>query len=236
MQTKVKEKPILFNAEMVRAVLEGRKTQTRRVVKGLPGDAELVGFKDGYATFAFMEDYGDGVKVETWETVRCPYGQPGGRLWVRETWAHYQTVNAVHRIDGRAFSEVSDGLAGYRADGHGTIEDFRRHIASMSDCDLEAVEINGDRWRPSIHMTRWASRITLEVVSVRVERVQEIKPWELALEGINVPPGPPMGPQQFINVWRPKFIALWDSINEKRGYGWDQNPFVWCVEFKRVDP
>ena len=91
-------------------------------------------------------------------------GGLGQRLWVAEEWAHYQRVEDVVRQDGRAYTEVGDGAAGYRADGHDTVEDFRAHIRLMAEC--RAVEVNGDAWRPAEEMPRWASRGVLEVTSL----------------------------------------------------------------------
>ena len=173
----MKERPILFSGEMVRAILDDRKTQTRRVVKPQPE------YYDHRWRWLDVIASCTGSLDERMRS-HCPYGQPGDRLWVRETWVHYHTVNHRRLHHGGAISEVSDGLAGYRADGHDTIEDFRQHVRLMSGADLEAVEINGDRWRPSIHMPRWASRITLEITAVSVERYypREDKPWVWVIE------------------------------------------------------
>ena len=156
----MKERPIIFSAPMVKAILDGTKTQTRRIVKIEPSS----GYIRKGSRYWIREDPA--------AIAACPYGQPGDRLWVRETWAQYQTVNSIKRLDGRSYSEVSDGLAGYRADGCDTIKDFREHIM-LGESDIEEVIINGDKWRPSIYMPRWASRITLEVTDVRIERLQD---------------------------------------------------------------
>lgn len=171
----MKEIPILFNGEMVRAILDGRKTQTRRVVKQR-GDCS-----------GSME--------------QCPYGQPGDRLWVRETWA------CSHLYDQFPPRLIPlDARFAYAATEH----------------------IGGLIKRPSIHMPRWASRITLEIESVRVERVQEITRGDAMEEGCpfsNMQAGP--NPKHW-------FRDLWDSINGPRGFGWDVNPFVWAITFRRV--
>ena len=193
----MKERPILFSAPMVRAILNGTKTQTRRAVK----DRHI--------------DSAPPACIFQWLRERCTYGQPGDRLWVKETWAHYQTVNRIRKTDGRSFSEVSDGLAGYRADGYDTIEDFRKHVQMMSGCDLEAVEIRGDRWRPSIFMPRWASRLTLEVTGVRVERLQEISEREARAEGYE----------------SARAFMAGDWASKKA----ESNPWVWVLDFKRVE-
>lgn len=243
----MKERPIIFSAEMVRAILDGKKTQTRRVIKDQP---VLWSTRDGEEAGFTWRKTGGG-NGPTWERQKfiefCPYGVPGDRLWVRETWAHYQTVNYVRRADGRAFSEVSDGLAGYKADGFDSIDDFADHVRLMSDTSLEAVEINGDRWRPSIHMPRWASRITLEVRDVRVERVQDINWQDARYEGLHCEIDAsghawysPDKDKSIELAWghrmvkdpRIAFKHLWNSLNAKRGFGWETNCWVWVVEFK----
>ncbi len=190
----MKERPILFSGPMVRAILEGRKTQTRRVIKPQP---EKCG--DNTVRFKGMTMAPSSVHYN------CPYGQPGDRLWVRETW--------------RADVEGETGAVGiqYRADNH--FEDFAG--------DSRVVEImrGSDNWRPSIHMPRWACRLLLDVKSVRVERLQDISNDDTAAEGVS----------GYTNKRRVDFIQLWDSLNEKRGYGWETNPWVWVIEFERAN-
>ena len=196
----MKERPILFSGPMVRAILEGRKTQTRRVVKPQPPTAFVtVRVEDGtqaswclrnQSAFDLPESAAD------WLTLRCPYGVPGDRLWVRETWGSCTTNGTV--------------CSGYRAD-----------VALRPE-----IEAGVDRWRPSIHMPRWASRLLLEVKAVRVERLQEISEDDAFAEGISGGDwlGNPVG----------TYRELWDSINAKRGHSWESNPWVWVVEFERV--
>lgn len=158
----MKERPIIFSGEMVRAILEGRKTQTRRVVKPQPWPVETVDTERHV-----IVSHPDKLRVPP-----CPYGQPGDRLWVRETWWHPRATEA--HIDNVA----------YRADGE-------------MPCHL--VETN---WRPSIHMPRWASRILLEVTDVRVERVQDISEADVQAEGCTGSPFGPMGDAVlFPRVW-----------------------------------
>jgi hypothetical protein len=187
----MKERPILFSGPMVQAILDGRKTQTRRVVKPQPEYWEQTG---GYHYPLDKKPYrGAPVgRVRSIDEYRCPYGQPGDRLWVRETWHQYAGGEVIYRADY--------GPESYQAGAKG--------------------------WRPSIFMPRWASRITLEITGVRVERVQDISADDARAEGVSAPDVLP----------RSKFATLWDSINAKRGYGWDMNPWCWCVEFKAVQP
>lgn len=176
----MKERPILFSAPMVRAILAGTKTQTRRVAKPKRSIEPM--------------------------TDECPYGEPGDRLWVRETWNSF------------------DGWAGYyyAADYEGW--------GIGSDDDPDHVPDHEVRWRPSIHMPRAASRITLEITDVRVERLQDISDADLECEGLQETidagidhDGTPR------DAWR----ALWSSINGAES--WAANPWVWAIEFKKQE-
>jgi hypothetical protein len=212
----IKERPILFSGEMVRAILDGRKTQTRRAVKqwDVLFSLDDVGIWDG------LGDEGD------WLASRCPYGRPGRRLWVREAFAVAQVATPTTPIKEKIV---------YRAD--------------MPD-DYDMFGIPAKRWTPSIHMPRSASRILLEVVSVRVERLHAMTIDDLVAEGIGDPledPESVVG-QAFCRAehaaiggvplkHHPEiygYAALWDAIN---GPGaWDTNPWVWVVEFRRLEP
>ncbi len=208
-----KERPILFSGPMVKAILEGRKTQTRRVMNNrhfnvfwvdetAKGVAPYWRYEDSHGSGPFKpEDY------QLYGFPRCPYGQAGDRLWVRETWAPHPTVRKAER-DSKIF---------YRAD-------CRPRTSDESHCD----------WRPSIHMPRWASRITLEIVSVRVERLQGISEDDAKAEGVLSLPDATLKPVD--GSARLQFAALWDSINAGRGFGWNVNPWVWVIEFKAAQP
>lgn len=195
----MKEHPILFSGgPMVRALLEGRKTQTRRVIKPQP---EQCGFGRNcqvrpYCTgtewpLAYYERRG-----ACWNSspaLKCPYDQPGDRLWVRETW-----------------QDCSQ-------------ESKRMPIAYRASWPDDPPD-NG--WRPSIYMPRCASRITLEITDVRAQRLQDITVDDCIDEGIE---------DLFLpELTKQLFKKLWDSINAKRGYGWDKNPWVWAISFKRI--
>ena len=225
------EKPILFSAPMVRAILEGRKTQTRRVVKFngpkfFRGATEQVqehfALKSVYPVpkggFVFWsgepgKEFSDAAYENSDEGMHCPYGQVGDRLWVRETWR-------AEELD--EFGE--DGIR-YRADDHfQIIQNTREAAEAWGDAHRP-----GNPWRPSIYMPRWASRITLEIVNIRVERVQTISADDALAEGIEYEISPFTG-----RSYPPKqaYQRLWDSINAKRGFGWDVNPWVWVLELK----
>jgi hypothetical protein len=204
------EKPILFNDEMIRAILDGRKTQTRRPMRQQPAG----GVRFSMFTESGLED-GHGREVSS-------AFQPGDILWVRETWK-----------PTRCGFDDSVSYVRYRAD------DTRLEIRH----DIQGYIT--DHWRPSIHMLRWASRITLEVTDVRAERVQDMTQADAAAEGA----GPWWNPSDVVHTpddpsmycWKkvPEdkrdylrgFVILWDSIYAKRGLGWEQNPWVEAVTF-----
>ena len=205
----MKERPILFNGEMVRAILDGRKTQTRRVIK-LPYTVPDGWYPDRYNKEPNWTFWGPRKSADSGKcmlpTFTCPQGEPGDRLWVRETWG------------------PCEGGFCYRASEN-----------------PRALPDDG-RWHPSIHMFREASRITLEIESVRVERVQEITQADARSEGVEsedflnrlehaacVAPDGAILPSP-----RSEFENLWDSINARRGFGWDVNPWVWVITFRRV--
>jgi len=247
-----KEHPILFSAPMVRAILAGEKTVTRRIVKSQYLSAEW-SVKPATAPRheRHTHDWWLPTGVQPYAALpHCPYGQPGDRLWVRET----------TEIDEKTSPVVT--LARYAADGQPVI------YRSTEDHEYDGTVAHWDyprRARPSIHMPRWASRILLEITSVSVERLQAITDEQAQAEGMvytdfgmqerpgrfSVDGGKtfhPMKPQQ-ASGWhagdathpdqcldraRWAFANLWEKIN---GSGtWDANPWVWVVEFKRVTP
>jgi hypothetical protein len=233
----MKERPILFSAPMVRALLAGTKTQTRRIVKPQPAPfvqhtpdrhptTRTAPYIDAYCGEKKTEANPRGMSCDWhWWTAdnrcgervaRCPYGQPGDRLWVRETFGYY-----------RPFAGDSTDVPTYRAD--------------LDNCGQCPVVLDGeevlvsprDNWRPSIHMPRKVSRITLEITSVRVERLQEISEADAKAEGcaasnaVEMNDGSP--------CYTVPYRDLWTRINGIDNPGsWDANPWVWVVEFKRV--
>lgn len=208
LQEQIVTRPILFSGPMVRALLDGRKTQTRRIVKAKDSDSSRCitlpmlmknvnewrlqdcrwfGI-DGYDTLVFCD---------------CPYGEVGDRLWVRETWS-------VKGYDSaKAFNE-SECHTAYRADGD------------------ESPFVT--KWKPSIHMPRWASRLTLEITGVRVERLNAISSADAEDEGVTL-----FGKDNRVGeetLYQAAFRELWESINGEGS--WASNPWVWVVEFKVV--
>lgn len=209
----MKERPILFSAPMVRSILEGRKTMTRRVIKPQPvGNADVQFRVAGAVTIA-----------PTGKQLRCPYGAPGDRLYLKEAW---RTLDTLDDLRG---SEIADKCLAadypkpwapiqYEADG---CRDNWLHVCTPQHSGAPQP----GRYRHAKFMPRWASRITLEVTEARVERLNEISAGDCWAEGI--PCSPDVDPIH-------EFQELWESI-----YGsgsWGANPLVWAVGFKRVTP
>lgn len=216
----MKERPILFSGAMVRALLDGSKTQTRRVVKPQP-PAETQSVLTYYHPDPREHFYGfDGDALMDWAKP-CPYGEKGDHLYVRETWQHSNHPLGPYDEDCHVF---------YRAD----------YLDDPHGADGEKSPEGKYRdWRPSIHMPRAASRILLEVTGVRVERLQEISETDACAEGARE--CDPVSGREVILAGasqRGSYVLhyrdIWDSLNAARGYGWQANPFVWVVEFKRV--
>lgn len=224
--TKTKERPILFSGPMVRAILDGKKTQTRRVVKWPKAAPDQ---DPDYPHEIVKNDWpewhhNDGWGIVRERKLRCPYGRPGDTLWVRETWQQYQQGPGNRRAVVDTPFEGAPTI--YAADSQ----------------DYEPP-----RWRPSIHMPRWASRLTLRITDVRVERLNEISIGDIEDEGVgemiedpdSIPGeafaraehamigGVSVGPDPVVHG----FAALWDSINAKT-YPWESDPWVWCVTFE----
>jgi hypothetical protein len=205
----MKERPILFSAPMVRAILEGRKTQTRRVVKDVPEWCR----EWGYTTFTpagSISARGPVTDNIGEKFFPLKYGQRGDRLWVRETWSH--TGDGVWSINAARL--LGPGGVVYAAD----------------------MEDKGDGWWPSIHMPREFSRITLEITGVRVERLSGISGSDAEAEGVFSHVSPYSLDKVYRDQRGPRaieyFQRLWETINGPES--WAANPWVWVVEFKRL--
>lgn len=222
----MKERPVLFSAPMIRALLDGSKTQTRRAVHEGERHDHIFGTAEEDTSgreFFFCGGPEEAIQPPANPMARalvgararpitgaisCPYGQPGDRLWVREAWAWYGCERDPHEVVYRADTAVLPPLY--------------------------------ERWRPSIHMFRWASRITLEITGVSVERLQDITADDAVSEGIESD----RKPEDRVCLWRNystggttvmqtySYQTLWESIN---GAGsWEANPWVWRIEFRRA--
>lgn len=189
----MKERPIIFSGPMVQAIIEGRKTQTRSIVKDSAWvfDGELM--PDGTGGCGYEIDF-----------KKCPYGIPGDHLWVRETWR-------VSESGCNEYSPSKDDVH-YRAD-----ED----------------ETSGGPWKSPLHMPRWASRITLEITDVRVQRLQEITEEDAKAEGclpsslVQMKDGSPCYTKHFQVIWR----SIYGIGNSK---SWEENPWVWALAFRAI--
>lgn len=237
---------------MVRAILEGRKTQTRRIIK-LPNNAEGVNYykppsgksqngwadpgvnywtpdpEESHPNFPYNEPWPESNHIDP-----CPFGQIGGKLWVRET---FGVGTRPHPFEG-----FVDGLE-YKAD-EGWIdekEDLPLWFPDDVPDDFYA-DYNKNGWTASIHMPRWASRITLKITNIRVERLQDISEDDCKAEGVTPNSVLTKDKNPFKNditrlgplfegSYRGAFISLWNSINTKRD--WDSNPWVWALEFEQ---
>jgi len=220
----MKERPILFSGAMVRAILAGTKTQTRRVVKHcITGPNLPANIFDWHhqKTGDWLGAHGGGIEFGMTSAARlCPYGQPGDRLYVREAWAFDEEDNRIL----------------YRSDDN---EETKEWDQARAESGLSKY-----RWRPSIHMPRAVSRILLEIVSVRVERLQDISDADAIAEGIERNAEYPTlwkrgdlhGDQNIMkSTGFPKlaYRSIWEQINGHES--WSANPWIWVVEFKRVE-
>lgn len=256
-----RERPILFSGPMVHAILAGGKTQTRRIIKPARGQEywlspETVGRVARWAqspgtewfTMAVGEDRriehcGHDIDGGHIGSVKCPYGMAGDRLWVRETHA-FVTCGEGHPEK-------------FRGADHGITSDYGELFYTAFAADIDVIDWEPPRFRPSIHMPRWASRILLEVLSVRVERLTEIEEADAVAEGVGrrhveigtsiyadryIAPGVPLVSiyaDQSVDepIWhtaREAYCEVWNHINGPDA--WGANPWVWVVEFRRITP
>ena len=226
---KTKDRPILFSAPMVRALLDGSKTQTRRVVKPQPpnvADGACWIEINGMPAWQWVANGDEQDIIASAKTFVCPYGQPGDRLWVREThfaFGRWETrFNDKKGRDEWSFVDITQECGrqySYPATGP-------RGVAHKRDSGITPT------WweRPSIFMPRAASRITLEITGVRVKRLQDISDSDALAEGIDAGESLPMGCTK--DAGRAAYSALWESINGPDS--WAANPWVWVIEFKKA--
>lgn len=260
-----KERPIIMQAESVRAILEGRKSQTRRVMSEpwkirLPltvrGDWPFQGTWAAPGIYeAHHNQYGAvsvkatsnekmlGIKPAEFEWV-CPYGVPGDRLWVKEPWRalgwdeDFTGVAVQYRDGTRQWCDFPEPVYS-QSDDHWTewlIKETER-IAALPGVsynrETELYQWDSDDvipWKTPLFMPRWASRITLENVSVKVERLFDISQEDAKAEGVSIEATRTL-------TYRGAFAITWDAINKKRGWGWEggSNPWVWAISFRRIN-
>ncbi len=233
--TQLRERPILFSGPMVRAILNGSKTQTRRVVKPQPTNRHVFRAVSGHEWLGHERTW---LWDARWEDergrhgtfvgdFRCPYGQPGDRMWVRESWATPTSYDSLSPSEAMA-------TMGQRLPFGAPQVWYRASTREQNQAN--------HRWRPSIHMPRRISRLTLEITEVRVERLQEITEADARAEGItdggclSCGESEPCGCANPAPDARDSFAWLWNQINEARGFGWHANPWVWVIGFRRVEP
>lgn len=213
----MKERPILFNGAMVRAILDGSKTQTRRVCKLQPHEsAEMTWWPDGKGTDTGTSGGAPGCYLRL-----CPFGQVGDRIYVRETWqAWHKTSYEYDEWEPISVKEATTSKS--------STFDFGPTCDAI---EYRATSKSGGPWTPSIHMPRWASRILLEITDLRVERLQNITEQDAKSEGCAGGHG--AIPDYGYNASQYEhFMHVWESV-----YGnasWIENPWVWVIEFKRV--
>lgn len=222
-------KHIFFSGAMVRAILAGHKTQTRRL-----RNLDEINKEPDVWHFCSLNGYGNAVFTKderAYTEIKNPYGDAGENLWVRETWQKWENGGRqVAYAADLACWEVAFG----ESEPSGVFDDGFR------------LATDPGRWKPSIHMPRWASRLNLEITNIRVERVQDISEADAIAEGIQVLP---LQSESDPSAWyqsapgihqersaKASYRSLWDSINSKRGFGWDKNPWVWAITFKRAEP
>jgi len=225
------ERPIIMSAESVRAILDGRKTQTRRVIKDPKAPWRMTDRPYKMAWFSWYEGisekYPDCHQFYQSQDgligyVRCPYGAVGDRLYVRETW---KSSFSEYQETGQGHGGPDDPCWGYKA--------------TMTYSCGKPIPDYPIAWKSPIYMPKIAARIWLEITGIRAERLQEITSGDCHAEGI-VPDMVDTGAAEPWGEWIEEedyispFINLWDNLNAKRGYSWNSNPFVWVIECQRT--
>lgn len=228
----MKERPILFNTAMVRAILDGHKTQTRRPMKPQPTDFTSHPDPSGSELWPAINKNGYCACMD------CPFGQPGDRLWVKETWADVNSEYGpaiVYRAD-QSLSPWTDWCKKPGPDeGAGPSMNYEEYPGEYVMWWTDLLNGAPDHgWRPSIHMPRWASRIDLEITDVRVERLRDISEDDAIAEGVEAIPIAAV-PRQATWDNRQDFAQIWNKIYAAKNLGWDDNPWCWVVEFRMVE-
>ena len=225
MNNKPKERPIIIpSSEMIRAILEDRKTQHRWPIKLQPiipfgTKAKTHDLENGkYGFFDENRDYA------------CPYGRPGDRLWVKETWAIDATFGLLTDTS-KDFGEFYYELI-YKADNTSREIEFKGSVDQNPY--LKYYDIQRDGWNSPIYMPKWASRIRLEITNIKVERIQDISIKDILAEGIEHIVNEIQFDTEYKTWLRNEFKKLWDSTYITKGFGWNTNCWVWVIEFRRI--
>lgn len=230
----MKEHPILFKSEMVKAILEGKKTQTRRILKPQPDESGIVymenpplnweeHYKEEWKPWKFDTEEGETIALN------CPFGKKGDRLWVKETFCNCGEL----AWGEETCAEDRKNTVGYKAD----------YSARLYDCDDKLVELETTawnwehekiKWKPSIFMKRIYSRLLLEITNIRVERLNKITEKDAEAEGCVSTAVLTEDKQDYTGLYASEHYArLWEKINGEGS--WRTNPFVWIIEFKRIN-
>jgi hypothetical protein len=219
------ERPILFSGAMVRAILAGQKTQTRRILKhDSLSDVTNYPFEKTKDRQLWIGCNDEGTTI----FAKCPYGDEGDRLYVRETWARiYNGEGCIDDIEPCPKGPCPGCHIEYRADTDAKYPaEWDDDFGDDPDCP---------KWSPSIHMPRWASRINLEIEFVRAEHLQDISDEDCEREGVSPSTGGDAADwRDNESGWRRTYRQLWDHLNAKRGYSWDSNSWVWVIGFKKI--
>jgi hypothetical protein len=219
----VKQTPLVFTSESICAILSGKKTQTRRVLRWQPLDVLPMRTPGEWVTLNVRDDASP--QNNKGGMIRCRFGVPGDQLWVRETWA---LVSPEQVGDARWYELRNNHPSRLHPDSNEM--DGVAAVIYRTDWDDFDFGKGYQGWRSSLFMPRWASRITLEVTDVRVQRVQDIRDADAQAEGV---PKLYRTPKWLPNEARSQFIDLWGEINGKK-HPWAENPYVWAITFKRL--
>lgn len=228
------EHPILFNGEMVRAILDGRKTQTRRPVKNVLGYKEFWINNKGVVGIQEILDLGHG--NSEFIIHHCPYGEVGDHLWVREGLRRFRRLDFLEEKQYGNMFKYADEDTIKKENQKWTTQ----YIATSTAVPYAPGAKEGWcgvalwQWKnstiPPMHMPRWASRITLEITNIRIEKLQYISIDDIEKDGFYKFSGNPNDEGTYIH----QFVNSWDSIYAKKGFSWDSNPWIWIIEFKKV--
>lgn len=251
----MRERPLLFNEDMIKAYLGGRKGQTRRVIKN----------PDYYCCLTGDCPHEITTQCDNWMRAMSPYGQLGERLWIKERWGYHgsatgggggNVINVSYKADGlrkkikfKTFKNMTDAAPKQNIKFPDGYDDLSSDDATLIYDGLLAKWWKRKQSIPSIHMFRWASRINLQITNIRFERVQDITEEDALGEGIihwekNYENDFPAGFKDYLSdgrypAWcdtaKDSFRTLWDSINAHRGYPWESNPYVWVIDFPKFE-